>query len=504
MIKVHPKKFFVRNSDTGEYEPLVVATGQTASVIRKWLNEHPEATTSVKDGSITMDKFHPALRLRTVKDYVTPEMFGAVGDGIADDTKAIQNMFDFAEKRCYKFVGVYKTASVQINGKDNIKIIGSGEIIGINAVFRFTNCNDLLISGVRGKRLSIEVSDSKNTQIVGNTLDGEDNGHDGIKLLNCVNYTIRGNVVSGFSIDGVKISNADNESNGYKSTYGIIANNFISGNIDAGIDLYAGGKNVIVSGNFIRGNRAGLTLKYTGTNVANELYAKDVVVNGNFISECNVLASVDMSNVYFSGNVFKNPVNHGLLIGSIATEYIYDNIIMEGNTFIHEEENTVSAVTIDKMKGVTFANNKVDGFYRGITTSADKNTIHGNDFRNVETPIQFNPANEEDNSLTVFGCSFSGVKNKCLNFIGNTIFDNVILYFNKWDGSGVVYDTNTIPFLYQQAHNSWNKSYGDTDERPTVAKYSVPFQMFFDATLGKPIWRTMENDAWIDAAGNKV
>lgn len=503
MIKVHPKKFFVRNSDTGEYEPLVVATGQTASVIRKWLNEHPEATTSVKDGSITMDKFHPALKLHTIKDYVTPEMFGAVGDGIADDTAAIQKMFDFSVKTCYRFVGVYKTASVQINGKDNIKIIGSGEIIGINAVFRFANCTNLLIEGMRGTRFAIEVAESDHAQIIGNMLTGIDSIYDGIKLLNCTNYTIRGNYVSGFGVDGVKVSNADNENILNKSNHGIIVDNFIYDNIDAGIDVYAGGKNVIVSGNFIRGNRAGLTLKYTGTNAANELYSKDILVSGNFISECNVLASVDMSNVYFSGNVFKNPVNHSLLIGSIDKEYTYDNITIEGNTFIHETENTVSAVTADKMKRITFANNKVDGFYRGITTSADKNTITSNDFRNVATPIQFNPTNSEDNAMTVIGCSFSGVTNKCLNLLGSTIFDNVVLSCNEWDESGVVYDVNSIS-LYKQDRNSWNKYYGDTAERPTVAKYSAPFQMFFDVTLEKPVWRNMENDAWIDAEGNKV
>ena len=59
-----------------------------AEDINNWLNEHPEATTTVQDGSLTSDKFTDDLKLHTLKDYVTPLMFGAVGDGVTDDTQA--------------------------------------------------------------------------------------------------------------------------------------------------------------------------------------------------------------------------------------------------------------------------------------------------------------------------------------------------------------------------------------------------------------------------------
>lgn len=40
-------------------------------------------------GSVTEAKLADALKLKTVNDYVTPEMFGAVGDGVTDDSAAI-------------------------------------------------------------------------------------------------------------------------------------------------------------------------------------------------------------------------------------------------------------------------------------------------------------------------------------------------------------------------------------------------------------------------------
>lgn len=65
---------------------------QAVSVdVKEWLDDHPEATTTVQDGSLTESKFADSLKLKTIKEYVTPEMFGAVGDGVTDDSIAMQS-----------------------------------------------------------------------------------------------------------------------------------------------------------------------------------------------------------------------------------------------------------------------------------------------------------------------------------------------------------------------------------------------------------------------------
>lgn len=60
--------------------------------VENWLNAHPEATTTVQDHSLNIDKM-----IVGTLGYVTPEMFGAIGDGVHDDTNAIKHAIIFAQ-----------------------------------------------------------------------------------------------------------------------------------------------------------------------------------------------------------------------------------------------------------------------------------------------------------------------------------------------------------------------------------------------------------------------
>ena len=129
---------------------------QTQSAVNEWLSEHPEATTTVRDGAITEAKLSDALKLKTIKDYVTPEMFGAVGDGVTDDADAIQNAIDNSPNKTILFANKYNVSKTIVTpAEENKKVflsLNSGAVIKASENFIGNFVVDI---GGSGNRTSI-------------------------------------------------------------------------------------------------------------------------------------------------------------------------------------------------------------------------------------------------------------------------------------------------------------------------------------------------------------
>lgn len=100
---------------------LIIKDNVIKDDINNWLNEHPEATTTVQDGTITELKLE--TKLLSKLSYVTPQMYGATADGVNDDTEAMQRAID-SGKAVYIPSGTYLIKQITI--KNTVKIYGDG------------------------------------------------------------------------------------------------------------------------------------------------------------------------------------------------------------------------------------------------------------------------------------------------------------------------------------------------------------------------------------------
>lgn len=105
---------------------------QTNFAVNAWLNAHPDATTTVKDNSITENKINNSFMPYIKNAYVTPQMFGAKGDGTGDDTIALQAAIN-SGKPVFIPNGRYNITSVTLH--PGTKIFGTG-------VHNYTNIAD--------------------------------------------------------------------------------------------------------------------------------------------------------------------------------------------------------------------------------------------------------------------------------------------------------------------------------------------------------------------------
>lgn len=154
---------------------------QTAAAVSAWLDEHPEATTTVEDGSLTEAKLANALKLKVLKDYVTPEMFGAKNDGTTDDAQAIEDAVSYAVTNKVPLVfldsGDGYLSSEPIVIEDSIDIMMYGALV-------YKGSGTALTVGKAGGQLVTSGS------IYNVKSDSISTGSVGIKIINLINSNI--------------------------------------------------------------------------------------------------------------------------------------------------------------------------------------------------------------------------------------------------------------------------------------------------------------------------
>lgn len=131
--------------------------------INNWLNEHPEATTTVQDGSLSYKSF-----IFGELPFVTPEYFGAIGDGVTDDTNAIKQALS-----CSLPSNGYILFSPKTYCVSSVLDIANKNIIFNNCTLkRIANCTVVKFNEAKNFVLSdLHIEDDGNTygiMVVGN------------------------------------------------------------------------------------------------------------------------------------------------------------------------------------------------------------------------------------------------------------------------------------------------------------------------------------------------
>ena len=114
---------------------------QVQATVTSWLDAHPEATTTVQDGSLAAAKFTDELKLQTIKDYVTPQMYGAKGDGETDDTNAIRAAIAGAAAVFVPKGRYIVSSTIAIPANKTLRLEGDIESLGGKDIDDFTGAD---------------------------------------------------------------------------------------------------------------------------------------------------------------------------------------------------------------------------------------------------------------------------------------------------------------------------------------------------------------------------
>lgn len=141
--------------------------------------------------SIPDDYSTLAATVDSLKTFVTPEMFGASGDQITDDTEAVQSALDYSGTNNVPVIltKMYKVSALKLN-YDNIHVVGNGQSTGF-------------IASENSRLFSTDKTVCTDFVFRNFTVDGDNHGGTGF-------YSVLDKRLSSYLLDHITIQNFEN------------------------------------------------------------------------------------------------------------------------------------------------------------------------------------------------------------------------------------------------------------------------------------------------------
>ena len=495
----------------GVYNAVAVQTDTTLSVAGKAADGKAtgDAIDALKEDLIALEqKGYPMASIQVavnewanahdaeiVNAYTTPEAFGAKGNGIDDDTVAIESALKSGKAVVFSGEKTYRiTNSISITDTD-VHVIGNGATI----VF------DALVSGNTYTVFNITNSNVYFTNLI---LDGNKESNEGAKtnalfLTSCVtildgiiikDFTKRCiNVLEGrgqfSSITMLNMYNSSGDTNSFVYTFdsdtewtNIIVKNDEYDATNTAQGFYHGGGNINITN----------IKAYNVTVVLDARNGSAILTNGYFYKTRYFLAQTSdpyegadilISNVVCDSMMYSASIR-ALIYCTALKSFTLKNVIIrigdvetvEFPVRVYYSNRPLGNITFND---VVFVGDNIITNFPSIDYTTDSTTLT---FRNVTFPVLKTGLY----ALNTYHTNAAKV-----------VYDNVT--FGKMPtnmrGYSAQYPDNIYPyFVYKGA---W-KNRGATADRPTLSPFNC--EIFYDTDLGKPImW---DGDKWVNVDGS--